>query len=256
MPLMLAQGLALCHTRAPKRGATMDCVDLDALEGQAKALMAPASYAFAACGADDEVSLAENTAAWRSLRLRPRVLRDVTAIDMSTTILGQRMPTPLMIAPTGRHKLYHPQGERAPARGAALASVPYVMASNSNILIEDVAAERKSAPQWFQLYYWPNRAEVEALIDRLGAHGFRAPGPPGDRPRPGGALGVSSRFCRQGDLSGGMARTGMAGEALADTGAGQGRVARRRCRGLRRARRARSDRVQPWRAPTSHKHAD
>ena len=131
----------------------MDCVDLDALEGQAKALMAPASYAFAACGADDEVSLAENTAAWRALRLRPRVLRDVTTIDTSTIVLGQRMPTPLMIAPTGRHKLFHPQGERATARGAALAAVPYVMASNSNVLIEDVAAERESAPQWFQLYY-------------------------------------------------------------------------------------------------------
>ena len=163
----------------------MDCVDLDALEGQAKALMAPASYAFAACGADDEVSLAENTAAWRALRLRPRVLRDVTTIDTSTIVLGQRMPTPLMIAPTGRHKLFHPQGERATARGAALAAVPYVMASNSNVLIEDVAAERESAPQWFQLYYWPNRGEVEALIDRLAANGFAALVLTVDAPAPG-----------------------------------------------------------------------
>lgn len=163
----------------------MDCVDLDALEGQARALMAPASYAFALCGADDEISLAENVSAWRNLRLRPRVLRDVTQIDMSTTILGQRMPTPLMIAPTGRHKLFHPEGERATARGAAAANVPYVMASNSNILIEDVAAERKSAPQWFQLYYWPNRSEVEALIDRLAANGFTALVLTVDAPAPG-----------------------------------------------------------------------
>jgi 4-hydroxymandelate oxidase len=165
----------------------MDCVDLDALEGQAKALMAPASYAFAACGADDEISLAENMSAWRSLRLRPRVLRDVTKIETSTTVLGQLMPTPLMIAPTGRHKLFHPQGERATARGAAIAGVPYVMASNSNILIEDVAAERKSAPQWFQLYYWPERAEVEALIDRLAANGFTALVLTVDAPAPGWA---------------------------------------------------------------------
>ena len=165
----------------------MDCVDLDALEGQAKALMTPASYAFAACGADDEISLAESIAAWRTLRLRPRVLRDVTTIDTSATILGQRMPTPLMIAPTGRHKLFHPQGERATARGAALAGVPHVMASNSNILIEDVAAERKSAPQWFQLYYWPQRAEVEALIDRLAANGFAALVLTVDAPAPGWA---------------------------------------------------------------------
>ncbi len=163
----------------------MDCIDLDALEGQAKALMAPASYAFAACGADDEISLAESITAWRSLRLRPRVLRDVTCIDTSTDVLGQHMPTPFMIAPTGRHKLFHPQGERATARGAALAGVPYVMASNSNVLIEEVAAERKSAPQWFQLYYWPNRAEVEALVDRLAASGFSALVLTADAPAPG-----------------------------------------------------------------------
>jgi 4-hydroxymandelate oxidase len=90
-----------------------------------------------------------------------------------------------MIAPTGRHKLFHPDGERATARGAAAANVPYVMASNSNVLIEDVAAERKSAPQWFQLYYWPNRSEVEALIDRLVANGFTALVLTVDAPAPG-----------------------------------------------------------------------
>jgi isopentenyl diphosphate isomerase/L-lactate dehydrogenase-like FMN-dependent dehydrogenase len=163
----------------------MDCVDLDALESEARERMAPASYAFCACGADDEISMAENAGAWRGLRLRPRVLRDVTAIDMSTTVLGQRMPTPLMIAPTGRHKMFHPDGERATARGAAAANVPYVVASNSNVLIEDIAAERKDAPQWFQLYYWSNRAEVEALIDRLAAAGFTALVLTVDAPAPG-----------------------------------------------------------------------
>lgn len=163
----------------------MDCVDLDALEHQAKAKMAPASYAFCACGADDEISLRENITAWRALRLRPRVLRDVTQIDTSVMILGHKMPTPIMVAPTGRHKLFHPEGERATARGAAAANVPYVMASNSNILIEDVAAERKNAPQWFQLYYWPERGEVEALIDRLAAAGFAALVLTVDAPVPG-----------------------------------------------------------------------
>ena len=165
----------------------MDCVDLDALEQQARVKMSPASYAFCACGADDEISLAESISAWRNLRLRPRVLRDVTAINTSVSILGKTMPTPIMVAPTGRHKLFHPEGERATARGAAAANMPYVMASNSNILIEDVAAERKSAPQWFQLYYWPERKEVEALIDRLAAAGFTALVLTVDAPVPGWA---------------------------------------------------------------------
>jgi 4-hydroxymandelate oxidase len=152
----------------------VDSVDFDALEQQAGALMPPASFAFCAAGADDEITAVENITAWRTLRLRPRMLRDVTAIDTRVTLLGRQLPTPIMVAPTGRHKLFHPQGERATARGAAAAGAAYVMASNSNILIEDVAEERRDAPQWFQLYYWPNRAEVEALVDRLAEAGFTA----------------------------------------------------------------------------------
>lgn len=163
----------------------MDSVDFDALEGQARENMPPASFAFCAAGADDEISTIENVTAWRALRLRPRVLRDIGNVDTRVTLLGNEMPTPILIAPTGRHKLFNPEGERATGRGAAAANVPYVMASNSNVTIEDVAAERRSAPQWFQLYYWPNRAEVEALIDRLAAAGFGALVLTVDAPVPG-----------------------------------------------------------------------
>ena len=152
----------------------MDSVDFDALEGQAQAMMPPASWAFCAAGADDEITVNENIAAWRKLRLRPRVLNDVTAVDTRVTLLGHTVPIPLMVAPTGRHKLFNSEGEKATARGAASAGATYVMASNANVTIEDVAAERRAAPQWFQLYYWPNRAEVEALIDRLAAAKFTA----------------------------------------------------------------------------------
>jgi 4-hydroxymandelate oxidase len=152
----------------------LDSVDFDALEAQAEAKMPPASFAFCAAGADDEISAVENIKAWRDLRLRPRVLNDVSNIDTRVTLLGSAVPTPILVAPTGRHKLFHAEGERATARGAADAGSAYVMASNSNVTIEDVAAERREAPQWFQLYYWPNRAEVEALIDRVAAAGFTA----------------------------------------------------------------------------------
>ena len=163
----------------------MDSVDFDALEGQARAKMPPASFAFCAAGADDEISTAENVTAWRSLRLRPRVLRDITSVDTRVTVLGNELPSPIMVAPTGRHKLFNAEGERATARGAAAAGATYVMATNANVTIEDVAAERKGAPQWFQLYYWPNRAEVEALIDRLAAAGFGALVLTVDAPVPG-----------------------------------------------------------------------
>src|SRR5690348_10269100 len=90
----------------------VDSVDFDALEEAARAKMPPPSFAFCAAGADDEISMSENIAAWRALRLRPRVLRDVTITDTRVTLLGKEHPSPILIAPTGRHKLFHPQGER------------------------------------------------------------------------------------------------------------------------------------------------
>ncbi len=163
----------------------MDSVDFDALEEQARAKLPPASFAFCAAGADDEIIAAENITAWRRLRLRPRVLRDIAHVDTRVTLLGNELPFPILVAPTGRHKLFNPEGEAATARGAAAAGVPYVMATNANVTIEAVAAERRRAPQWFQLYYWPNRAEVEALIDRLAAAGFGALMLTVDAPVPG-----------------------------------------------------------------------
>ena len=152
----------------------MDSADFDALEGRARDTLSPGAFAFAAGGADDEITLADNIAAWRRLRLRPRMLRDITAIDTRVSVLGERIAMPLLVAPTGRHRLFHPEGERATARGAAAADVPYCLATTATVSIEDVAAERATAPQWFQLYLPPARAVTEGLIDRVAAAGFRA----------------------------------------------------------------------------------
>ena len=152
----------------------MDSADFDALEDRAREKLTPGAFAFAAGGADDEITLADNIAAWRRLRLRPRMLRDVTTIDTSISVLGERIAAPLMVAPTGRHRLFHPDGERATARGAAAAGVPYVMATTSTVSIEDVAAERRAAPQLFQLYLPRDRAVTEGLVDRVAAAGFGA----------------------------------------------------------------------------------
>src|SRR5262245_43377779 len=151
----------------------MDSVDFDALEQRAQASMTPASFAFCAAGADDEITAAENALAWRRLRLRPRILRDVTAIDTGAAILGTRAATPIMVAPTGRHRLFHDDGEIATARGAAAAGATFVLATNATATIEDVAAQRGNAAQWFQLYL-SDRAVAEGLIDRVAAAGFTA----------------------------------------------------------------------------------
>ena len=156
---------------------TLDSVDFDALEEKARAKLPPGAYAFAAAGADDEITLAENLAAWRRLRLRPHMLNDITRIDTGVTVLGARLDTPIMVAPFGRHKLFHPEGERATARGAAAAGAVFVLPTTSTVSIEDVAAEHESkvsAPRWFQLYLPPDRALTESLIDRAAAAGFSA----------------------------------------------------------------------------------
>ena len=80
--------------------------------------MSPASWAFCAAGADDEISATENITAWRAMRLRPRVLNDISTIDTRTTLLGHAVPSPILVAPTGRHKLFNAEGEKATARGA------------------------------------------------------------------------------------------------------------------------------------------
>jgi 4-hydroxymandelate oxidase len=150
----------------------LDSADFDALEQQARAKLSPAAYAFAAAGADDELTLAENIAAWRRLRLRPRILNDITALDTSVEVLGKRLATPIMVAPFGRHKLFHPEGECATVRGAA--GTVFVLPTTSTLSIEEVAKDAGDGPRWFQLYLPPDRALAESLIARAAASGYTA----------------------------------------------------------------------------------
>src|SRR5262249_56885040 len=92
--------------------------------------MAPPSFAFCAAGADDEITARENASAWRRLRLRPRILRDVARIDLGVSILGRRVATPIMVAPMGRHRLFHRGAETSTARGAATPGPPLPPATN------------------------------------------------------------------------------------------------------------------------------
>ncbi len=163
----------------------MDCVDLDALEQQARRVMPPASWVFCDTGADDEITAKENIDAWRRLKLRPRMLRDIRTIDTGVSLLGTKVRTPVMVAPTGRHNLFHAEGERATARGAAAAGALYVMSTSGMHTVEDVAKAGGGAPQWFQLYMQPDREHTAALLDRCAAAGFKALVLTVDQPAPG-----------------------------------------------------------------------
>ncbi len=162
-----------------------DCVDLDALEQNARRVMRPESWVFCDTGADDEITAAENVTAWRRLKLRPRMLRDIVEVDTGVTLLGARLATPIMVAPTGRHHLFHGNGERETARGAAAAGALFVMSTSGSTTVEDVAAEANGVPQWFQLYMQPDRDATAALLDRCVKAGFRALVLTVDQPVPG-----------------------------------------------------------------------
>lgn len=124
-------------------------------------------------GAEDEVTLARNSGAFRRLELRPRVLRDVGEVDPATTLLGRALPLPLVLAPTGFTRIADPQGELAVARAAARAGVPYTLSTMGTRSIEEVAAV-SDGPKWFQVYVWRDRGLVRELIERSAASGYEA----------------------------------------------------------------------------------
>ena len=124
-------------------------------------------------GAEDELALAENNAAYRRIKFRPRVLRDVSNIDTSTTLLGKSIPLPLVLAPTGFTRIADPEGELAVARAAARARIPYTLSTLGTRSIEEVAAAA-DGPHWFQVYVWRDRGVVKEMIARAATAGFEA----------------------------------------------------------------------------------
>jgi isopentenyl diphosphate isomerase/L-lactate dehydrogenase-like FMN-dependent dehydrogenase len=124
-------------------------------------------------GANDGITLRENQAAFGRLRLRPRVLVDVSAIDTSTTLLGLPLASPIAAAPTAYHGLAHPEAELATARGCAAGGGLMVLSTLSNTALEEVATAA-AGRWWFQLYVMRQRALAEALLERVAAAGAKA----------------------------------------------------------------------------------
>ncbi len=130
-------------------------------------------FAYIDGGAEDERTLRRNTEAFARLEFRPRVLRGAEDIDTSTTLLGRRIPFPLVLAPTGFGRMAHSPGELAVARAAGKRGVPYGLSTLATRSIEEVASV-SDGPKWFQVYVWRDRALVEELIARAAAAGYEA----------------------------------------------------------------------------------
>jgi 4-hydroxymandelate oxidase len=155
-------------------GARPEFLDLAALEAQARELLPAATFDYYAGGAEDEITLAEATAAWRAWRLRPRVLRGVSAVRLGTTLLGAEVGTPVGVAPWAYQALAHADGERGTARGSAAAGALMAVSTSASTSLADVAAAEPAAPRWFQLYRLHSPAYTDDLARRAGDAGYRA----------------------------------------------------------------------------------
>ncbi len=123
-------------------------------------------------GADEELSLARNQAAFRQWEFVPRNPSDVSSTDASTSLFGRALRFPLICAPTGYSRMMHSGGELAVARAAARAGVPYTLSTVASTSVEDVALSGHP-DLWFQLYVWRDRGLTRDLLGRAWAAGYR-----------------------------------------------------------------------------------
>lgn len=149
-------------------------MDVKALEARARQALSRSAYDYFAGGADDELTVADNEAAWRRVRLLPHVLRDVSSVTTTTELLGTPMSAPILIAPLAAQSLADDEGERATARAAARSDTIMVVSTMATVSLEDVAAAAPDSPRWFQIYVHRDRDLSEDLLRRAGVAGYEA----------------------------------------------------------------------------------
>ncbi len=148
-------------------------LSLSEFEVRARACMSQMAYEFVASGAADEITLGWNREAFDRIRLRPRVLEDVSRMDLRLSLFGIELPFPILLAPIAYNRVMHPDGELETARGAGAAGATWIVSSSSTTSIEEIAAVA-SAPLWFQLYVQSDREFTLEQVRRAEAAGCTA----------------------------------------------------------------------------------
>ena len=150
-----------------------DLINLFDFEQRAEGIMSKMAYEYVASGAADENTLKWNREALDKIKMQTHVLNDVSKIDTKVSIFGQELAYPILIAPSAFHKIMHPEGEKATARGAGLASTTYVVSSFTTTPIEEIARVA-TQPLWFQLYLVHDRTFVKDLVQKVESEGIKA----------------------------------------------------------------------------------
>jgi len=173
--LGLLAGSPLARAQQPEfdRVPPLDeLVNVFEFDGVCKLRATREAYDYVSGGADDEVTLRRNRQALSKITFRPRMLSDVSQIDLSTTLFGQKLPHPILVAPTGTHSRLHPEGELATVRGASRAGAVMVVSSSSSFPIDQIA-RAATVPLWFQLYAGPDKEGTFERVARALEHGCK-----------------------------------------------------------------------------------
>jgi 4-hydroxymandelate oxidase len=145
---------------------------VDGLEEEARQILPAPVHRYYTQGSADEFTVGEAVAAWKALRFRPRILVDVSSVDIATTALGVDLPAPIAIAPSSLQMHAHPEGEVEMGRGAAAAKTLMCVSSNAGQPFADIAMA--SGPWWVQAYVLRDRGLTRAMLERAVAAGARA----------------------------------------------------------------------------------
>jgi 4-hydroxymandelate oxidase len=148
--------------------------DLAQLEAQARPLLSQMAYDYIRGGAGDEITLRANRAAYDRLQLMPRVLADVSRLDVSVELLGRKLEHPILLAPAAFQRLFHAEGESGTARGVSTAGGAFALSTFATTAVEDVVMAAGGKPVWMQLYVNPDRGLTRALVQRAEAAGCAA----------------------------------------------------------------------------------
>jgi len=143
------------------------------LEAQARATLPEPVYDLFAGGAGDEVTMADNLAAWQRLWLRPSQLTGAVPAETAVELLGARLNAPLLLAPVAALRLLHREGEAGAARAAESAGIGYCLSTRATTDLADVARAAPGVVRWFQLYVQRDRGRVTDVLQRAKAHRYR-----------------------------------------------------------------------------------
>jgi 4-hydroxymandelate oxidase len=152
----------------------MPPVNLHEYEQVARERLPQTVYEYYWGGAEDELTVRDNRLGWQQLRLRPRVLVDVSTRALATTVLGQPIAFPVLTAPCAFNALANPEGELAVARATTAAGILQIVSTAGTHTLEEVADAAPDGLRWFQLYCYRDRGVTQSLVERAVAAGYRA----------------------------------------------------------------------------------